>query len=108
MRLENFRKTYLTGLHAGEKAEVNAGADWAIEEKYRVCPGDILLRNGKLILVDRVEDPLYLDRSVLRIVPDQGQILPEALYAYLSQSSDSGDRPDTSAVPSCDPADFSM
>ena len=29
--------------------------------------------NGKLILVDRVEDPLYLDRSVLRIVPDQGQ-----------------------------------
>lgn len=85
MRLENFRKTYLTGLHAGEKAEVNAGADWAIEEKYRVCPGDILLRNGKLILVDRVEDPLYLDRSVLRIVPDQGQILPEALYAYLSQ-----------------------
>ena len=86
VRLENFRKTYLTGLHAGEKAEVNAGADWAIEEKYRVCPGDILLRNGKLILVDRVEDPLYLDRSVLRIVPDQGQILPEALYAYLSQS----------------------
>lgn len=86
VRLENFRKTYLTGLHAGEKAEINAGADWAIEEKYRVCPGDILLRNGKLILVDRVEDPLYLDRSVLRIVPDQGQILPEALYAYLSQS----------------------
>ena len=68
VRLENFRKTYLTGLHAGEKAEINAGADWAIEEKYRVCPGDILLRNGKLILVDRVEDPLYLDRSVLRIV----------------------------------------
>ena len=33
-----------------------------------------------------MEDPLYLDRSVLRIVPDQGQILPEALYAYLSQS----------------------
>ena len=86
VRLEDFRKTYLTGLHAGEKAEVNAGADWAIEEKYRVCQGDVLLRNGKLILVDQVEDPLYLDRSVLRIVPDQGQILPEALYAYLSQS----------------------
>lgn len=39
VRLENFRKTYLTGPHAGEKAEVNAGADWAIEEKYRVWPG---------------------------------------------------------------------
>ncbi len=86
VRLEDFRKTYLTGLHAGEKAEENAGADWAIDDKYRVCQGDVLLRNGKLILVDRVEDPLYLDRSVLRIVPDQGQILPEALYAYLSQS----------------------
>ena len=86
VRLEDFRKTYLTGLHAGEKAEENAGADWAIDDKYRVCPGDVLLRNGKLILVDQVEDPLYLDRSVLRIVPDQGQILPEALYAYLSQS----------------------
>lgn len=86
VRLEDFRKTYLTGLHAGEKAEENAGADWAIDDKYRVCPGDVLLRNGKLILVDQAEDPLYLDRSVLRIVPDQGQILPEALYAYLSQS----------------------
>lgn len=86
VRLEDFRKTYLTGLHAGEKAEENAGADWAIDDKYRVCPGDVLLRNGKLILVDQAEDPLYLDRSVLRIVPDQGQILPEVLYAYLSQS----------------------
>ena len=86
VRLEDFRKTYLTGLHAGEKAEENAGADWAIDDKYRVCPGDVLLRNGKLILVDQAEDPLYLDRSVLRIVSDQGQILPEALYAYLSQS----------------------
>ena len=86
VRLEDFRKTYLSGLHAGEKAEENAGADWAIEEKYRVCLGDVLLRNGKLILVDQAEDPLYLDRSVLRIVPDQGQILPEVLYAYLSQT----------------------
>ena len=85
VRLEDFRKTYLTGLHAGEKAEENAGADWAIDDKYRVCPGDVLLRNGKLILVDQAEDPLYLDRSVLRIVPDQGQILPEDLYAYLNQ-----------------------
>ena len=67
------------------KAEENAGADWAIDDKYRVCPGDVLLRNGKLILVDQAEDPLYLDRSVLRIVPDQGQILPEVLYAYLNQ-----------------------
>lgn len=85
VRLEDFRKTYLTGLHAGEKAEENAGADWAIDDKYRVCPGDVLLRNGKLILVDQAENPLYLDRSVLRIVPDQGQILPEVLYAYLNQ-----------------------
>lgn len=85
VRLEDFRKTYLTGLHAGEKAEENAGADWAIDDKYHVCPGDVLLRNGKLILVDQAEDPLYLDRSVLRIVPDQGQILPEVLYAYLNQ-----------------------
>lgn len=85
VRLKDFRKTYLTGLHAGEKAEENAGADWAIDDKYRVCPGDVLLRNGKLILVDQAEDPLYLDRSVLRIVPDQGQILPEVLYAYLNQ-----------------------
>ena len=85
VRLEDFRKTYLTGLHAGEKAEENAGADWAIDDKYRVCPGDVLLRNGKLILVDQAEDPLYLDRSVLRIVQDQGQILPEVLYAYLNQ-----------------------
>lgn len=85
VRLEDFRKTYLTGLHAGEKAEENAGADWAIDDKYRVCPGDVLLRNGKPILVDQAEDPLYLDRSVLRIVPDQGQILPEVLYAYLNQ-----------------------
>ena len=36
--------------------------------------------------MDQAEDPLYLDRSVLRIVPDQGQILPEVLYAYLSQT----------------------
>ncbi len=35
--------------------------------------------------MDQAEDPLYLDRSVLRIVPDQGQILPEVLYAYLNQ-----------------------
>lgn len=85
VRLEDFRKTYLTGLHAGETAEENAGADWAVEEKYKVQPGDVLLRNGKLILVDQAEDPLYLDRSVLRIAADQGQILPEVLYAYLNQ-----------------------
>ena len=85
VRLEDFRKTYLTGLHAGETAEENAGADWAIEEKYKVRPGDVLLRNGKLLLADQAEDPLYLDRSALRIVPDQGQILPEVLYAYLNQ-----------------------
>mgnify|MGYP000175818354 CR=1 FL=1 len=59
VRLEDFRKTYLTGLHAGEKAEEKCRCGRGrLMTNTASAPGDVLLRNGKLILVDQAEDPL--------------------------------------------------
>ena len=46
--------------------------------------GDILLRNGKMILVRDQKTPRYIDRSILCIRTRENQLLPEVLYAYLS------------------------
>lgn len=53
-------------------------------EKYRIQEGDILLRNGCLILAQQQKTDKFIDRSVLRIRTKSAQLLPEVLYAYLN------------------------
>lgn len=82
VRMEDFKKTYLQ-----EKLErpESIGADWGISSKYQIHSGDVLVRNGKVLLVDQPQEPMYFDRSILKLTVDPGQILPEVLYAYLAQ-----------------------
>lgn len=54
-------------------------------EKYRVEDGDILIRNGQILLADSPEERLYFDRNVLCVRTRFGQLLPEVLAAYLRQ-----------------------
>lgn len=46
--------------------------------------GDILLRNGKLLLAEKPDMPAVFERNILCIRTKQTQLLPEVLYAYLS------------------------
>lgn len=52
-------------------------AEWLVRED------DLLLRNGRLLLVDELEIPVAYERNVLRIRTRKEQLLPEVLYAYL-------------------------
>ena len=51
----------------------------------QVRQGDILLRNGLLMFMDELKNPVWFERSILRIRTRQDQLLPEVLYAYLNQ-----------------------
>lgn len=81
-----FEKPYLT-----EKKieETTKGAASGVGKSFRkemlspVQNGDILIRNGKIILVDNQENKRYMDRSILCIRTKETQLLPEVLYAYL-------------------------
>lgn len=52
-------------------------AEWLVRED------DLLMRNGRLLLVDELEIPVAYERNVLRIRTRKEQLLPEVLYAYL-------------------------
>lgn len=52
-------------------------AEWLVRED------DLLLRNGRLLLVDELEIPVAYERNVLRIRTRKEQLLPEVLYVYL-------------------------
>lgn len=55
--------------------------------EYQVQEGDILLRNGLLMLIDEQEGPIYYEKSILRIRAKKEQLLPEVLYAYMNLPS---------------------
>ena len=52
-------------------------------EEWLVREDDLLLRNGRLLLVDEMEVLVAYERNVLRIRTRKEQLLPEVLYAYL-------------------------
>lgn len=53
------------------------------DSAYQVKEGDILLRNGRLMLMGKVEFPICYERNILRIRTRRDQLLPEVLYAYM-------------------------
>lgn len=81
-----FEKPYLTEKKIEEitREDVTGGENNSRKEMlYPVQNGDILIRNGKIILVDNQENKRYMDRSILCIRTKETQLLPEVLYAYL-------------------------
>lgn len=81
-----FEKPYLTEKKIEEitREDVTGGENNSRKEMlYPVQNGDILIRNGKIILVDNQENKRYIDRSILCIRTKETQLLPEVLYAYL-------------------------
>lgn len=79
IRANDFQKPYLCENHEREQEE-----GVLLDEKYQVKEGDVLLRNGKLFLVEEQSYPLYMERNILCIRTKQGQLLPEVLYGWLS------------------------
>lgn len=81
-----FEKPYLTEKKIEEttkEAASGVGKSFRKEMLSPVQNGDILIRNGKIILVDNQENKRYIDRSILCIRTKETQLLPEVLYAYL-------------------------
>lgn len=81
-----FEKPYLTEKKIKEtikEAASRVGKSFRKEMLSPVQNGDILIRNGKIILVDNQENKRYMDRSILCIRTKETQLLPEVLYAYL-------------------------
>lgn len=81
-----FEKPYLTEKKIEEttkEAASGVGKSFRKEMLSPVQNGDILIRNGKIILVDNQENKRYMDRSILCIRTKETQLLPEVLYAYL-------------------------
>lgn len=81
-----FEKPYLTEKKIKEitkEAASGVGKSFRKEMLSPVQNGDILIRNGKIILVDNQENKRYMDRSILCIRTKETQLLPEVLYAYL-------------------------
>ena len=81
-----FEKPYLTEKKIEEttkEAASGVGKSFRKEMLSPVQNGDILIRNGKIILVDNEENKRYMDRSILCIRTKETQLLPEVLYAYL-------------------------
>lgn len=81
-----FEKPYLTEKKIKEttkEAASGVGKSFRKEMLSHVQNGDILIRNGKIILVDNQENKRYMDRSILCIRTKETQLLPEVLYAYL-------------------------
>lgn len=81
-----FERPYLREISGTEEAKDPQKRRYLPDEKYQVREGDILLRNGSLILVQEQTVPRFIDRSVLRIRTKAAQLLPEVLYGYLSLS----------------------
>ena len=54
------------------------------DRKYQIQEGDILLRNGNIILADEQKRPVFMDRSILCLRTSCGQLLPEVLYGYMN------------------------
>lgn len=77
-------------VHAYLDAEVydrwERGRDSRIctEPAYQVQEGDVLLRNGRLLLMGKAEFPICYERNILRIRTRREQLLPEVLYAYMN------------------------
>lgn len=81
-----FEKPYLTEKKIEETTKEAASGVRKSFRKEMLSPvqnGDILIRNGKIILVDNQENKRYMDRSILCIRTKETQLLPEVLYAYL-------------------------
>lgn len=81
-----FEKPYLTEKKIKETTKEAASGVGTSFRKKMLSPvqnGDILIRNGKIILVDNQENKRYMDRSILCIRTKETQLLPEVLYAYL-------------------------
>lgn len=81
-----FEKPYLTEKKIEETTKEVASGVGKSFRKEMLSPvqnGDILIRNGKIILVDNQENKRYMDRSILCIRTKETQLLPEVLYAYL-------------------------
>lgn len=81
-----FEKPYLTEKKIEETTKEVASGVGKSFRKEMLSPvqnGDILIRNGKIILVDNQENKRYIDRSILCIRTKETQLLPEVLYAYL-------------------------
>lgn len=90
---EEFEKPYLTEKKIKEttkEAASGVGKSFRKEMLSPVQNGDILIRNGKIILVDNQENKRYMDRSILCIRTKETQLLPEVLYAYLKLPQISG------------------
>lgn len=82
IRTEEFSRTYLTDSvraeWTGRKKEEDSGGS------YITRPGDILLRNGRMILLEDEDGSVFFERNILRIRSGKEQLLPEVLYGWLS------------------------
>lgn len=76
VRSQDFEKTYLVR-HEVEETTVFPN------QKYMLCEGDVLIRNGKLLLVEQLKQPLYMERNILCLRTRNEQLLPEVLYGWL-------------------------
>lgn len=81
IRSGEFSHTYLTD--AVLEKWKNRGMTEEMPAEWLVQGDDLLLRNGRLLLVDELEVPVAYERNVLRIRTRKEQLLPEVLYAYL-------------------------
>lgn len=82
LRSEEFEWPYLKEKFSVKRE--NAEKTNLPDKKYQLQEGDILIRNGCLILAEEQKTPRFADRSVLRIRTKNAQLLPEVLYGYLN------------------------
>lgn len=66
-----------------ERWDSSRNSGICFDSAYQVKEGDILLRNGRLLLMGKVEFPICYERNILRIRTRCDQLLPEVLYAYM-------------------------
>ena len=76
VRSQDFEKTYLD---RQDTEEIEAVPN----KNYLLQDGDVLIRNGKLLLVEQQKTPLYIERNILCIRTRKEQLLPEVLYGWL-------------------------
>lgn len=77
IRANDFQKPYLC-------RNVLADQDIEFDKKYHLQEGDVLLRNGRLFLAEKQQNPLYIERNILCIRTKHNQLLPEVLYGWLN------------------------
>lgn len=84
IRSSEFSKSYLTEEKKSQWKNIETdGLD--MEPGAQVQQGDLLLRNGLLLLIDELNCSVCFEKSVLRIRTREDQLLPEVLFAYLNQ-----------------------